>query len=133
MKRKRGISLIALVITIIIIIILAGSVILSLADNNPIVSATKARFKTNVDVYNSELSMVVSSKYLQNHGFSSSTFNAGIWDGNNDHITGTIKEYITSIKADDAAKFEIQSGKLVYVGSDQTEIDWLTEMGIEIY
>lgn len=130
MNRKIGISLIVLVITIIIIIILAGSVILSLANNNPIASANKATFETNIATYNSELAMAVSNQYLQNNLFDTTTFNAGVWNGNESNITGTIKQYITSIKPEDGVKFEIQKSKLVYVGSEQIEKDWLTEMGI---
>ena len=130
MQRYKGISLIVLVITIIIIIILAGAVILSLANNNPIDKAYESKFKTNVDAYNSELSMVVSNKYIENRFFDETAFNAFIWDGTADNITGTIKEYITSITALDGTKFEIQGGKLVYVGTVQSEKDWITEMQI---
>ena len=47
-KRKNGISLIVLVITILVMIILAGVVIVSLSKNNPIEKAKEAEFKTNV-------------------------------------------------------------------------------------
>ncbi|MDD2376225.1 MAG: hypothetical protein PHD15_03190 [Clostridia bacterium] len=130
MKKNKGISLIVLVITIIVIIILAGAVILSLANNNPIESANEATFKTNVAEYNSELAMAIANEYLQDNSFDSATFDAGVWDGTGNG-TGTIKEYITSMSEVDAAKYEIQSSKLVYVGSDQTEIDMLVDLGIE--
>ncbi|MDD2376673.1 MAG: hypothetical protein PHD15_02835 [Clostridia bacterium] len=129
MKRKKGISLIVLVITIIVIIILAGAVILSLANNNPIESANEATFKTNVAEYNSELAMAITNKYLQDNSFDSATFDVGVWDGTGDG-TGTIKEYITSMSEVDGAKFEIQNSKLVYVGIDETEENWLTDIGI---
>ncbi len=51
MKEQRGISLIVLVITIIVIIILAGAVILSLNQNNPIESANKAVFLSDVEKF----------------------------------------------------------------------------------
>ncbi|MDD2376038.1 MAG: hypothetical protein PHD15_00035 [Clostridia bacterium] len=131
MKKDKGISLIVLVITIIIIIILAGIVILSLANSNPITKANEMKFKSNVDTYNSELNMALSDIKLKNIFFDSITFNAGIWDGTEGNKTGTTKEYITSITTKDAAKFEIQSGKLVYVGIVQIEKDWAIEMNIE--
>ncbi|MDD2376827.1 MAG: hypothetical protein PHD15_05235 [Clostridia bacterium] len=131
MKENKGISLIVLVITIIVIIILAGAVILSLANNNPIESANEATFKTNVAEYNSELAMAIANEYIQDNSFDSATFNAGVWDGTGDG-TGTIKEYITSMSEVDAVKYEIQSSKLVYVGTNQIEKDYLTEIGIEI-
>ncbi|MDD2376306.1 MAG: hypothetical protein PHD15_02425 [Clostridia bacterium] len=129
MKSKKGISLIVLVITIIVIIILAGAVILSLATNNPIESANEATFKTNVAEYNSELAIAIANEYLQNSSFDSATFDAGVWDGTGTG-TGTIKQYITSIPEVDAAKFEIQSSKLVYVGTNVTEQNWVTSMGM---
>ncbi|MDD2377203.1 MAG: SUMF1/EgtB/PvdO family nonheme iron enzyme [Clostridia bacterium] len=129
MKSKKGISLIVLVITIIVIIILAGAVILSLANDNPIESANEATFKTNVAEYNSELAMAITNKYLQDNSFDSATFDAGVWDGTGTG-DGTIKQYITSMSEVDAAKFEIQSSKLVYVGTNVTEQDWVTSMGM---
>ncbi|MDD2376756.1 MAG: hypothetical protein PHD15_04235 [Clostridia bacterium] len=131
MKRKKGISLIVLVITIIVIIILAGAVILSLANNNPIESANEATFKSNLAGYNSELAMAISNEYLQDNSFDSATFDVEVWDGTGDG-TGTIKEYITSISEVDGAKFEIRNSKLVYVGTNQIEKDYLTEIGITI-
>ena len=61
MKAKKGISLIVLVITIIVIIILAGAVILSLNKNNPISDATKARYLSNKDSVQSEVTIALSS------------------------------------------------------------------------
>ncbi|MDD2376226.1 MAG: hypothetical protein PHD15_03195 [Clostridia bacterium] len=103
--------------------------ILSLANNNPIESANEATFKANVAEYNSELAINLTNKYLQDNSFDSATFDAGVWDGTGDG-TGTIKEYITGIKTSDAKNFEIQSSKLVYVGTDNLEEQWVLELGI---
>ncbi len=127
---KKGISLIVLVITIIVIIILAGSVILSLADNNPISSANESKFKTNTEQYNSELGMVISSKYLLDNTFVPESFNAGKWDGTEANKAGTIKEYITNITPQDGSKFVIQNGKLVYVGIEPLEVEYITDISI---
>ncbi|MDD2376523.1 MAG: hypothetical protein PHD15_04395 [Clostridia bacterium] len=128
MKNKKGISLIVLVITIIVIIILAGAVILSLANNNPIESANEATFKTNVDAYNSELTLAISNQHLQNQSFDPTTFDKGVWNGGT--IGETIKKYIPSITVADGLKFEIQDSKLVYVGINETEQDWFTSMSM---
>ncbi len=130
MNTNNGISLIVLVITIIVIIILAGSVILSLSDSNPISNANEAKFKSNISQYNSELTMVISNKYLQDNSFDPNNFNAGEWNGIDTNKLGTIKEYISSITIEDGKKYEIQSGRLVYTGVDETEIDWLIDTGI---
>jgi len=128
-KEKSGISLIVLVITIIVIIILAGSVILSLSSNNPIAQSREATFKTNVGEYNSELALVLSNKYLLFTPFDTSTFDADIWDGIST-TSETVKEYITSMTLADAKKFVIQNSKLVYVGSDSLEKNWLIQVGV---
>jgi len=129
-KRTKGISLIVLVITIIVIIILAGAVILSLSNNNSISKASEAKFKSNASEYKSELTLFKSNKYMENSTFQSSTLNAVVWNGLEANITGTVKEYIKSITAEDGANFAIQSGKLVYVGSDTIQQNLIIEIGI---
>jgi Tfp pilus assembly protein PilE len=136
MKQKiygKGISLIVLVITIIVIIILAGTVILSLADNNPIEQANEAKFKKNISEYNSQLEMAIAKEYLEDNSFNASTFSAGVWDGTEDHIAGTIKEYISSITTADKAKFVIHAGKLqISKEAVAQEIEWASDIGIEL-
>ncbi|MDF2865409.1 MAG: hypothetical protein K0R72_218 [Clostridia bacterium] len=68
---KKGISLIVLIITIIIIIILAGTLILTLVDNNPIKSASKAAFLSNIDAIKSEINMYTASKMLEENAWNS--------------------------------------------------------------
>jgi hypothetical protein len=129
MKKNNGISLIVLVITIIVIIILAGAVILSLSQNNPISTATEAKFKTTIEAYNSELALALSSRYLQDFAFNPNLFYAGPWDGIG-VSTGTVKQYITSMTAADGPKYVIAQGKLEYVGSTVNEKQWATGLGI---
>ena len=47
-NKKKGISLITLVITIIVIVVLAAAVVLALSRNNPIENAKEATFKSDV-------------------------------------------------------------------------------------
>ncbi|MDF2865508.1 MAG: regulator of chromosome condensation [Clostridia bacterium] len=131
MRGNRGISLVVLVITIIIITILAGSVIVNFVTNNPIDKANEAKFKNNIEEYNSELAMFISNKYLQDYGFRQNDFDAGVWEEGND-INGTIKECITSITKEDGKKFEIQDGKLVYVGQDSKELEWANNSSLPL-
>ncbi len=129
-KQEKGISLIVLVITIIVIVILAGSVILSLYENSPISTANEARFKTDVDAYISELTTKLANEYIKYASFDPNTLNAGVWDGNESNIQGTIKEYIPNITPEDASKFVIQSGKLVYIGDETAQVEYVTDLGI---
>jgi uncharacterized protein (UPF0333 family) len=127
---KEGISLIVLVITIIVIIILAGSVILSLSKNNPITSATEAKFKTNIESYNSELTLAVATQYALNPSFDSKSINATTWNGNISNINGTVKQYISTMTVEDGEKYGIVGGKLVFVGLIPNEKQWVTDTGI---
>ena len=68
MKRIRGISLITLVITIVIIIILAGVGMLNLSQNNPIKNSEKARIMEDVSVFASDLAVRISKLYADNPG-----------------------------------------------------------------
>lgn len=130
MKLKKGMSLIILVITMIIIIILASAVMFSLSYNNPIDKATEAQFKVNVSSYKSQLAIYIDSSYVQNRSFNPNDFYALSWNGNPDNILGTVKECITNMTEYDGPNFEVRKGKLVYVGSQIDQINWVTDMGI---
>lgn len=123
MKRNSGISLITLIITIIIIMILSGTAIVNLLNNNIIRQANEAAFKTNVAQYNDELLLATSDKYLHENPFDPNTFDMPTWNGEGTG-EGTIKEYITSMTKEDGKNFEIRDSKLVYVGEDDVERDW---------
>jgi type II secretory pathway pseudopilin PulG len=129
MKKNNGISLIVLVITIIVIIILAGSVILSLSQNNPIASATEARFKTTIDSYNSELTLALSNKYAVDSTFNPNILYAQSWDGGAT-VIDTVKQYITSMTVEDGPKYAISQGRLQYIGSNTNEKQLAKTLGI---
>lgn len=129
MRRNSGISLIVLVITIIVILILAGTVILSLSSNNLIGQATAAKFKSDAQEINSELQLWISSKYLDARGgFNPATVNV---DNLNKKYEGqTISQILTTLKGDNVNKFQIAGGKLVYVGNSIEESNWMKDIGI---
>jgi hypothetical protein len=114
MKLKKGVSLIVLAITIILIIILAGAVILNLVDNNIIEQSNEATYKANIQAYNSELTFAISSEYALNVNFNPSDFNAIPWNGGV-AVNGTVKQYIPSITKDDGKNYAIVQGKLEYI------------------
>ena len=72
----------------------------------------------------------MSNEYLQNNLLNINEFNKKKWQGGN--VTGTIKQYITSITDEDAVKFEIQKGKLVYIVPNGPEKNWVTDLGISL-
>ena len=120
MNKRKGISLIVLVITILVMIILAGVVVVSLQKNNPIEKAKEANFKTTAVTYLEELNMTlleeeyVSLKKVINK-------------------TGDLKEYIQDFKKEDEGKFAIHNNKLCYTGNSVSEELQAIEIGILPY
>lgn len=127
---NKGISLIVLVVTILVIVILTGAVILNITSSNSILSVNEASFKRNTDTYHSQLLTILANNYLDENNFNPNGFDACCWDGNGDG-SGTIKEYITSMSPKDGSKFKIEDGKLIYIGADVNEKHWCDDLGIE--
>jgi len=129
-RKKIGISLIVLVITVIVITILAGSVILSLATNNPILTAKEAQFKSDMSEFNSELQLWISSQYVAGVGtFDPKTVNIDNTD--NKYNGMTIGQIITSLKGDNLTKFKIIGGKLVYTDiTNINESNWASQVNV---
>lgn len=129
LKQRKGISLIVLIITIIVIIILAGAIILNLTKNNPMESAKKAKFMSNIDQYESELMIWENGEMSKTNGeFDPKSLNADKDSGNYKNIT--MPEIITSMRDDDLDDFEIQDGRLVFVNTDkEQEYEWAEEIG----
>ena len=65
MNKRKGISLIVLVITILVMIILAGVVVVSLSKNNPIEKAKEAKYKNNFSTLKEALSLHVTNKLTE--------------------------------------------------------------------
>ncbi|MDD3303806.1 MAG: hypothetical protein PHP54_02715 [Clostridia bacterium] len=121
---KKGISLITLVITIIVVIILAAAVILTLNNNNPIENAKEATFKQDVSTVQDDLNMYVSNKYAKTNGnFDLTALNLS--DTTNPKITDELTS-VSNSKLN--GKVEVQNGKLVYTGTDETEKKWFGEI-----
>ena len=106
-NQKQGISLIVLVITIIVIIILAVAVILSIANNNPIENAKKAKEAHNNAVGKEKMELLKQEKLMKQ---SLSTMTE---DEVNKEL---IKENYPNLKDED---FGVSRGKTVYVGEDE--------------
>lgn len=68
LKTNKGITLVALVITIILLLILAGLTISSIVNNNMIQKAQEAKEKTEIAGYSERLEMSKSSVALDNRG-----------------------------------------------------------------
>lgn len=129
--KKRGISLIVLIITIIVVIILASIIILSFNKNNPIKKLQEAKFKTDVSQFKEELLMTHANNLAENKKYKSESVNVSLGDIK-------MKTYIPSITSDYMKKLYIKAGELVYIDDDNSEYDedeykWASDLGIKKY
>ena len=123
MKKKKGISLIVLIITIIVVIILAVTVILTITKNNPIESAKEARFKEDLRTFQDELSLYISKQY---------TNAGGHWDGNiSAKRCDEIVDYIPSFTKKYEGKFIINNNNLEYTNNlDKKEKEYAQSLNV---
>ena len=63
--KRRGISLIVLIITIVVIIILATAIMINLSQTNVINNANEAVFKSDISTMQDELTIYISDKYSE--------------------------------------------------------------------
>lgn len=129
-KENKGITLIALIITIIILLILSGISIVGLVGENGLITqAKRARFLNEIEKYEEELKKYIYYKQLSYQGkYRQEILNANsekvVENGIEDN-TRTIKNIIPSINQEFEEKLEVISGKLVYVGIDKIETNWI--------
>ena len=75
--RNKGITLIALVVTIVVLLILAGVSISMLTGDDGIITKSKeARISTELSGYKEELELYKSEKYMENNEFEETTLTA---------------------------------------------------------
>lgn len=114
-KNKEGITLISLIITIIVLLILAGvSINIAFKENGTIKSAEKASNVYKFSTYKEEFDDLVMDE--------------------DDEISASgteLKKYITSIKDGDLDKFVIINGELYYCGNNKKEIEAADNIGID--
>ena len=97
----KGITLIALVVTIVVMLVLAGvSINLLTGDNGAITKAKQAKMKSEFATYNEELELFNTARHMENPEYSIGTLTAGKSTLNyntNNGSGGSIKEILTSI------------------------------------
>ena len=118
LQRNKGITLISLVITIIVLLILAGVTIATLVGENGIITkAREAELSTELSKYKEELELYKVNKTSEDTNFIEETLTAGKTDLNyntkNEEETGNIKTIITDISDKYFEKLEVIKGKLL--------------------
>ena len=135
--KRKGITLIALVITIIVLLILAGITISALSgDNGILTNATRAALSTELSKYQEELELYKVNKTAENINFIPETLLAGKTDLNyntkQEGETGNIKTIIADISDEYFEKLEVIKGELLINTQDKTEIKVAQSLGIEV-
>lgn len=120
---KKGISLIVLIITILVIIVLSTGVILISVENNPINRANEGTFKGDMKTLKDELALNIRS--FESNGKNMVDINA------NKDTNPSISEYIPKIKSKYLDILEIKEGELIYIGTDETEIKWCQDINMQ--
>ena len=134
MKRGNGVTLIALAVTIIIMLILAGVTISMLTGNSGITTnASKAKTKSYLADIKEEYELYLSEKRMEDE-YDLDTLYANDktirYEGN--EVGSGITEICSSIKKGDEKKFEIIKGKIYYVSQDKNVIPIAVELGFSI-
>ena len=134
LKNKNGVTLIALAVTIIVMLILAGATISMLTGNSGITTnASKAKTKSYLADIKEEYELYLSEKRMDDE-YDLDTLYANDktirYEGN---VVGSgITEICSSIKKGDEKKFEIIKGKIYYVSQDKKVIPIAVELGFSI-
>ncbi len=136
-KYNNGVTLIALVITIIVLIIIAGvSIAMLTGDNSIINNAKKSKLSTTFSKYKEEVDLYKSSKFTENNNFLEGTLEASkislSYNTMGSEEIGNIKNVITTISNEDIEKFEIIKGKLLIKTKDINEVKVAQSLGIEV-
>ncbi len=134
---NKGITLIALAITIIVLLLLAGVTIASVTGENGILyKSEEARFKTIMSDYSEQLELYKQSKEMESANFLEDTLNASEnsleYNTKNNTSENSIRDIINNIKNKYINKIEVIKGKLVYNTQESREIEWAKGLNIDV-
>ena len=137
LKNKKGITLIALVVTIVVLLILAGTAIAMLTgDSGIMTNAQKAKMSTELAGYKEEVELYKAEKYMENIEFEETSLTAGkenlFYNTQESGETGNIKTIIPDISDVYIEKLEVIKGKLLINTKEKDEIKIAQEIGIEV-
>ena len=137
-KENSAITLIALVITIIVLLILAGVTIVALSgDNGILTNASKAKYATELSQYKEELERYKGEKLLENTSFEDesliSSENALDHNTKPEDEVGNIYNIITNLKGSNfEGKLEVIKGELLLNSQDKIEVEVAQSVGIAV-
>ncbi len=127
-KNSKGITLVALVISIIILLILATVSVNLVINSGIITKSAEAVFRTEIEQYIEELELAIAEESLNDLEIRDSKFNIRRSSYNDENsFTDAMKDIIPSFNKKYANKLEIQEDKLTYIGEDEQERTWLPQ------
>ncbi len=128
MQNKKGVSLIVLIITILVMIIIAGVVIVNLQDKNSIIEAEKVALQGDIAKAQEALEVNFKTKEMKDSNFDKYTVNAS--------TEAQMKMYIKKASPEIIKYLEIQKGELVlrkiYDSSTDPYVLWIKELDIAV-
>ena len=122
-KQKQGITLIALIVTIIVLLILAGITVATLTGDNGLLTKTsEAQFRTEIAQYKEELDLSVINDQAETKGNRTTKFNETEYS--------KIKKLIPSFNRKYENVLVVEEDKLVYKGNDKSLYIKAKDMGM---
>ena len=135
-ENEGAITLVALAVTIIVLLILAGVAISLSIGNNGIISRGEISVEGNkLASYKEKLEMYKAEKIMENENFLEETLSAGIdylqYNTKNIEEKGTIKTIIPEFEDKYLGKLEVIKGELFLTSTDKKEVQAAKIAGIE--
>lgn len=148
-KKIKGITLIALIITIIVLLILAGVTIhMIFGDSGLFAKANEAKFKTMMSGYREDVNLYTSWKVTETMNTDTSGINSGdplkeaieqeVVEGiTTDDVNIAITDIIKDIKNDAKDYVAVYGGEIYYVSSKKVsnndkQVKWCEDLGIKV-
>lgn len=136
-NENKGVTLMALAVTIIIMLILAGVTISSLTGNSGITTqAKRSKIQNELASYKEQIDLFIADKKMENEEFDEVSLFAGKntlkYNTQNENEMGTIKTICPQMKNDYLKRLEIKKGKAILDTKDVVEIEIARNLGINV-
>ena len=134
-ENQKGVTLIALIVTIVVLLILAGvSVAILTGENGLLAQANESDFKTKLGTLDEQLKLFKQNKLIENQEFKEDTLNASkdfLQYNTKVGEDGNIETIFSTLEDEEKERIEIIKGQIVYNTQSALEVKWLQELGIE--
>lgn len=128
MSRKKGMTLLMLIIYIVVAMIIVSAIIFNISNSNDIININKYTFQATMQEYINQYDSMKSYYELKGEFVS----NLSIRNSEEDIYYRTISDYITTMTNEHKSFLCIYNGELCYYGLDENDIReaYLIEIGI---